>query len=144
MRFYPSSMRTGLISAFAAMVIAASVAWAGSPHFVGACTVTRAGDNLTVSCKEAGLGDEAQINVLITAEAACINPGNNNPKADNKDAVAADLNVPVQNGKANYTTTLIADFQPDCSPPMTIEWTNVLVNDVTNGISQSFAGPFLG
>jgi hypothetical protein len=40
----------------------AGTALAGSPHFVdGTVTATRTGDTLTVSGKEAGLGDETQI-----------------------------------------------------------------------------------
>ena len=52
-------------------------AWAGSAHFVGTPTITRSGDALTVSGKVAGLGDETQINVAVTADVACINPGSN-------------------------------------------------------------------
>ena len=43
---------------------------------------------------------------------------------------------------ANYTITLTATFQPDCTPPMTVVFTGVTVTDVTNGISQSFPGTF--
>jgi hypothetical protein len=35
-----------------------------------------------------------------------------------------------------------ATFQPDCSPPMTVRFTDVKVTDTTNGISQSFRGTF--
>jgi hypothetical protein len=41
----------------------------------------------------------------------------------------------VQNGKALFTIVVTADFQPDCSPPMTVEFTDVEVHDVTNGLT---------
>jgi hypothetical protein len=118
---------------FSLMAIPAA---AGSPHFVGDCSISQSGNTLTVSCKEAGLGDEAQINVELTATAICINNGGHHPKAVNKTGVAADADVPVQNGKADYTLTGTATFQPDCSPPMTVEFTNITVTDTTNNISQ--------
>ena len=37
------------VLALVATALAASVAWAGSPHFVGTPTATRSGDALTVS-----------------------------------------------------------------------------------------------
>jgi hypothetical protein len=61
------------------LMVGASTAWAGSPHFVGTATVTKSGNTLTVSAKEAGLGDEPQINITLTATALCINGGGNHP-----------------------------------------------------------------
>jgi hypothetical protein len=119
---------------FSVMAIPAT---AGSPHFVGACTFTQSGNTVTVSCKEAGLGDEAQINVELTATALCINNGGHNPKAVNKTGVAAAATVPVQNGQAKYTLSGTATFKPDCSPPMTVQFTDITVTDTTNNLSQS-------
>jgi hypothetical protein len=117
-------------------VLAATGAWAGSPHFVGACTIVSiSGTCVTVAAKEAGLGDEEQINVLLEATALCINNGGNHPKAVNKADVATAADVPVQNGKSNYTLTGCATFQPDCSPPMTVSFTDILITDTTNGIT---------
>ena len=73
-----------VLTAILAVAFGAQVAFAGSPHFVGTPTISRAGDALTVSGKVAGLGDETQINVAVTADVACVNPGNNEPKAENK------------------------------------------------------------
>jgi hypothetical protein len=50
----------------ATLALAKSTAWAGSPHFVS-CSAAEAGNVLTVDGKEAGLGDEEQINVVVTA-----------------------------------------------------------------------------
>ncbi len=132
---------------FAAMSIAAVLilaplpAWAGSPHFVS-CSVERTDDSLVVSGKEAGLGGEAKIEIEITATALCINPGGHHPKAANKQSLADDFPVTVQNGKADFSDTLTATFQPSCSPPDTIEFTNVSVCDLTNNICCPIAGTF--
>ena len=88
--------------------------WAGSPHLVGAFTTSCSGDTLTVTGKEAGLGDETQITVTISGTASCINGGDHHPKAANKESISTTEVVPVQNGKANFDLTLTATFQPDC------------------------------
>jgi hypothetical protein len=118
-------LATVLVVATAA--VAVSAAWAGSPHFVGTPTITRSGDAITVSGKAAGLGDETQINVAVTADVACVNPGNNLPKAENKGATIAEGQFPVQNGKALFSVTGTGTTDPDCSPPMTLRYSNVVV-----------------
>jgi hypothetical protein len=132
-----------LVGLALAVVAFAVPAWAGSPHFVSnTVTATRSDDSLTVSGKEAGLGDEAQVHIEVSATALCINPGGNHPKAVNKESVSVGDNFPVQNGKAEFSLTLTATFTPDCSPPMTVAFTDVTVTDTTNGISKSFPGTF--
>ena len=124
---------TGALSAVALITISAQ---AGSPHFVDDQTfATVNGSTLTVVGKEAGLGDETQIHVVLSATASCVNPGNNNPQAANKESVSAAEDVPVQNGKADFSFSVTAVFQPSCSPPMTVSFSNVSVTDTTNGIS---------
>lgn len=119
-------------------VLAVTGAWAGSPHFVSDTVVATCSDEtLTVSGKEAGLGDEAQVHIVITATALCINNGGNHPKAVNKTSVSAGDTFPVQNGKADFSLTATAVFQPDCSPPMTVEFHNITVTDITNNISRN-------
>ena len=113
--------------ALAVLALAALPAWAGSPHFVGTPTITRSGDALTVTGKVAGLGDETQINVAVTADVACVNPGNNEPKAENKGATIAEGAFPVQNGKANFSVTGTGTTSPDCSPPMVLRYSNVVL-----------------
>jgi hypothetical protein len=113
--------------ALAVLALAALPAWAGSPHFVGTPTISRSGDALTVAGKVAGLGDETQINVAVTADVACVNPGNNLPKAENKGATVAEGTFPVQNGKANFSVTGTGTTSPDCSPPMVLRYSNVVV-----------------
>ena len=115
------------VLALVAAGLAVPVAWAGSPHFVGTPTITRSGDALTVTGKVAGLGAETQINVAVTADVACVNPGNNLPKAENKGATIAEGTFPVQNGKALFRVTGTGTTSPDCSPPMTLRYSNVKV-----------------
>lgn len=122
----------------AVLVLPVTAAWAGNPHFVGAPVATisgAAGETLTVSAKEAGLGDEAQIHVVLTATASCINGGGNHPKAVNKASFSAAADEPVQNGKADYAISVTATFQPDCSPPMTVVWSEIVLTDTTNGLT---------
>jgi hypothetical protein len=136
-RFIPT-----LLVLLAAGAVGAPVAWAGSPHFVGAVTATRTGNSLTVSGKEAGLGSEEQVNIVVTATAECINKGEKHPKADNKESLSTGENVPVQNGRANFSLTVTATFKPSCAPPMTLAFTDVTVTDTTNNISANLTGTF--
>jgi hypothetical protein len=126
------------VLALATAAVAVPVAWAGSPHFIqSAFSVTRSDNTLTVSGKEAGLGDESQVHIVVSATAECINNGGKHPKAVNKTDVSAAGDFPVQNGKADFTLSVTATFQPSCSPPMTVRFTNVTVTDTTNGISKN-------
>ena len=138
-------MRKAILFAVVGLVVLAlgvPQAAAGSPHFVGAIEIDRDGNSLTVSGKLAGLGNEEQVDVQITVDAECINPGSKKPQAANKETLAAAGTFPVQNGKADFSLTVTATLQPDCSPPMTLRFSNLTVTDVTHDISQSFAGPF--
>ena len=131
------------VLALAAAVVAVPAAWAGSPHFISsAFSVTRSDNTLTVSGKEAGLGDEAQIHVELSATALCINGGGKHPKAVNKTSVSTAGDFPVQNGKADFSLSATATFQPDCAPPMTVQFTDVTVTDTTNGLTHTFSGTF--
>src|SRR2546425_7077297 len=87
----------GAVIAMLAFTVA--ITTAGSPHFIGnTITKSTSGNSLTVSGKEAGLGDEAQVHIVVTATASCINPGDHHPKAANKASVTAAGDFPVQNG----------------------------------------------
>jgi phage tail sheath gpL-like len=121
--------------ALAAVAVTAPAAIAGNPHFVGV-TATRTDSSLTVSGKEAGLGDETQVHIEVTATAECVNGGGKHPKAVNKEAVSAEGDFPVQNGKADFSLTLTASFDPECSPPMTVRFANVVVSDTEHNISE--------
>jgi hypothetical protein len=121
-------------AAFATAAIAVPAAMPGNPHPIGSCTVTQSGNTLSVVCKEAGLGGEAQVEVVGSGTAECINPGSHHPKAANKTSVSGGGQFPVQNGKADISFTMTATFSPDCTPPMTVVFSNITVTDVTNNI----------
>ena len=128
-------LKAAILTVAAVALISVPAALAGAPHFIqSAFSVTTSGNTLTVSGKEAGLGDEAQIHVELSATALCINNGGNHPKATNKASVTASGDFPVQNGKANFTLSGTAVFQPDCAPPMTVQFTDITVTDTTNGL----------
>lgn len=124
-----------------AMAAISAVAFAGNPHFVTA-DATRTNNTLTVTFKEAGLGNEPQVHVVLSATALCINNGGKHPKAVNKASVSAAGDFPVQNGKAEGTLSVTATFQPDCSPPMTVVFTNVTLTDETSGATANIPGTF--
>jgi len=124
-----------LLAPLAAVAFAAP-ALAGSAHFVGAPLVTVSGATVTVSAKEAGLGDLAQVHVVLSGTASCVNGGGNNPQAVNKTSFAQAAAEPVQNGHTDYTLSATAAFQPPCAPPMTVEFSGVTLTDTTSGISE--------
>src|SRR5215470_803725 len=94
------SLMVTIAATLGVLAIGQTTASAGSPHFVAnTVTASRTGNTLSITGKEAGLGDEAQIDIVVTATALCINPGGNHPKAVNKESVSAAGSFPVQNGK---------------------------------------------
>jgi hypothetical protein len=127
--------------ALAAVAISVPVALAGNPHFISV-SVTRTDNSLLVTGKETGLGNETQVHIEVTATAECINPGSHHPKATNKEDVSAAGDFPVQNGKAEFSLTLTATFSPDCSPPMTVVFTDVTVADTEHGVVATVPGTF--
>jgi hypothetical protein len=120
-----------LVGAIAAL---SAVAGAGSPHFVGSPTFSISGNTATVNAKEAGLGGES-IDVTLTGEAQCINGGGKHPKAVNKTGFSSTETVPVHNGQATYSIDATATFSPACAPPMTVQFTSLVLTDTTNNIS---------
>jgi phage tail sheath gpL-like len=122
--------------ALATVAVAAPPAIAGNPHFVSV-TATRADNSLIVSGKEAGLGNETQVHIEVTATAECVNGGGKHPKAVNKESVSAAGDFPVQNGKAEFSLTLTASFDPECSPPMTVRFSDVIVADTEHNLSRN-------
>jgi hypothetical protein len=135
-------MRKVLILALGALLAAAvaipALAGQKGAHFVGDPTISISGNQLSVSGKVAGLGNVDQIDVRVTADVVCVNPATNKPKAANKQSVGAEGQFPVQNGKADFSLTATATFQPSCSPPMTLEWSNVVITVTATGVSLTF------
>jgi hypothetical protein len=125
----------------AVFTMTAAPALAGSAHYVSVSAV-RSGDTLTISGKEAGLGNLDQVHIVATATAQCVNPGGNHPKAVNKESVSTEGDFPVQNGHADFSLDLAAVFSPSCSPPMSVVFTDVSVTDTTNDVTATLPGPF--
>jgi hypothetical protein len=115
----------GIFLAVAAVSLFTLPLLAGNAHFVGVPQIAVSGDSLVASGKVAGLGNVPQIDVTLSADAACVNRGGNKPSAENKQTFSSAGSFPVQNGKALFTLDLEAVFQPACTPPMRVEWSNV-------------------
>ena len=126
-----------LLSSMVVLLLSASVVLAGNPQFV-TCTQGTVGNTVTAEGKIAGLGNETQVHIVLTADAACVNPGGNHPKADNKEAVMAEGTFPAQNGKALFSLDAKATFSPSCSPPMSVEFSNIAVCDDEHGVCCKF------
>jgi hypothetical protein len=125
------------MAVLATLAFATSASWAGNPHFV-TCTETISGNTITVDGKEAGLGSETQVHIELNATAQCVNPGSNKPKAANKQSLNSAGDFPVQNGQAVFQLSVTASFQPDCSPPMSVIFTDVSACDTEHGVCCSF------
>jgi hypothetical protein len=62
-----------------------------------------------------------------------------------KQSFAAGGDFPVQNGKADFSVPATVTFQPPCSPPMTVEFSNVTVTvtaDDGTFLQHRFSGTF--
>jgi hypothetical protein len=136
-----SVLLIGVLAVF--MALAVPAAWATSPHFISANVTSVTSNTITVSFKEAGLGNSlSSVNISISATVECINGGSNHPKANNKEAVGASGTFNVSNGQATGSLTATASPSLTCSPPMTIAWTDVTVTDTTFNDSTSIPGTF--
>ena len=132
-----------LVVPVVAVITFTASALAVSPHFIFA-NVTNVGSNsITVSFKEAGLGNSLNsVNISVTGTAECINPGSHHPKASNKESVSASGTFNVSNGNATGSLTATASLSPPCSPPMTICWTGLSITDTTFSDTKNIPGTF--
>jgi len=133
-----------IFGALAAVVFAAGPALAVSAHFNFANVTSVTSNSITVSFKEAGLGNSLDsVNISVSGSAECINPGSHHPKAANKTAESASGTFNVSNGQATGSLTMVAtNISPPCSPPMVIAWTDLVVTDTTFNDSISIPGTF--
>jgi hypothetical protein len=130
-------MRRGLfVLSFVTLLIgfgaAPASAGVSGAHF-NFVNVSIDGNTLNVEGREAGLGNVDQVHIVLTATAECINGGGRHPRAVNKTSVTQEGDFPVQNGHADFSFSATAAFQPSCSPPMTVRWSNITVTDTTTG-----------
>jgi hypothetical protein len=125
-------MRKSILTMICVVAIAgltATIASASSIHFIKSATsATRSGNSLVADFKISGLGlTVTQVDVKLQADAQCVNPGSNKPKAANKGTFSAEGTFTVNNGTAEGQLTLSPSFQPDCTPPMTVVFSNVVL-----------------
>jgi hypothetical protein len=118
-----------MISVVAIAGLTATIASASSIHFIKSATnAARSGNSLVADFKISGLGlTVTQVDVKLQADAECVNPGSNKPKAANKGTFSAEGTFTVNNGTAEGELTLSPSFQPDCTPPMTVVFSNVVL-----------------
>jgi len=113
---------------------------------------------LFITFREVGLGSNDGTNYLVTADATatygCINRGSKHPKASNKQTVSGPVSASAtftsdNNGNVSGAIAIAplpaGDFS--CPPGQSLElisvsYSNVVLADVTNGISASFPGPY--
>lgn len=143
-----------LILAILAVCFLAGMVWAASPHFVKSnISIDRVGC-LSSSFKEAGLGDNLQIEISLTANAVavwqCVNKGGNCPQAANKTTVTEQVSAnglfSVKNGQVTGNLTVCPPEAPDSfSCPgnqivslAAIQYTNIILKDVTNNVQVVF------
>jgi len=136
----------------------ATSAAAASAHFVRGPDASLSTSDLTVTWKEAGLGDTVSVNYLATATAAaryqCVNRGGKCPAAANKEEVFTDVSAPGtfssgKNGSITGSLTIEAPVGPMVCPGnqvkvlTAVSYTNIALADTTNGISAPATPPSL-
>jgi hypothetical protein len=135
--------------------LAAQAALAVSPHFIRA-SAARSGNNLVVTWKEAGLGDNLNIDYTASATAtrvdSCVNNGGQIPSDPKKTTTVAQVSAEgtfsVKNGSVNGSLTLSPPATTLSCPPgqratlISLSYTNVSITDETNGITEPIPGTF--
>jgi hypothetical protein len=117
-----------LMSAVFGVAVAATPAFADSPHFLYADnSVSGSTGALTTSFKDAGLGTgTTSIQITLTVDNAtavyqCFNNGGNHPKAGNKETVSTSLSTtgsfPVRHGQTTASLTVGPPDPGDFSCP---------------------------
>ncbi len=126
-------------------VLGTTPALADSPHFVYANVTSVTQNSVIVAFKEAGLDNSLNsVTISVSGQAQCVNPGGNQPQAANKQSFSTSGVFGVSNGNATGSETVVADLQPKCSPPMTVQWSGLKVTDETTSDSVSIPGTFTG
>jgi hypothetical protein len=132
-----------LIAGLLAVGLTATSALAVSPHFLYANVTSVTSSSITVSFKEAGLGNSlSSVNITLSGSAECINPGSKHPKAENKTGFLVGDTFNVSNGQATGSLTYTVTVKPSCTPPMTLAFTDLVVTDTTFNDSISIPGTF--
>ena len=132
-----------IAAVFATAALAVPAALADSPHFIKASASIDNAGNLVCTFKEAGLGttvvtEHVSCSADASAEYACINGGNNHPKAANKETVSGPVSgggdFPVRNGSATGRITVAPPGPGDFSCPngqtlvlASVSYTNIVL-----------------
>jgi hypothetical protein len=143
-----------VFATLAALACAAGIGWADSPHFIKATGELNEDGSLTVSWKEAGLGDNELISYIASADATatyhCVNNGGQCPNAANKTTVSGPVSAEGtfasgRNGQITQSLTIAApapnpgDFECPAGQTLRLSeigYTNIQVTDVTNSVSE--------
>jgi hypothetical protein len=148
-----------ILTVGAALTLALAIttaAFADSPHFLRASASLDNSGNLVCTFKEVGLGNTATTaNITCSADAsatyACINGGNNHPKASNKETVNGPVSgggaFDVRNGQTTGSITVAPPGAGDFSCPngqrlvlAEVSYTNILLTNTDNGDSADVPG----
>ena len=156
MKFLSNRVMPGL-----ALACFTAAAFAASAHFVRGPTasINSTTGDVTVTWKEAGLGDTASVNYVASATAAaryqCVNRGGKCPAAANKQDVLSNVSASgtFQSGKnGSINGSLI--FEPpegtlNCPggqvlKTVSVSYTNISLADTTNGVAAGAEPSALG
>jgi hypothetical protein len=139
----------------AALAVGIGPALATSPHFIktSASGVNNNG-SLSVSWKEAGLGNNQNITYLLQADSsavyACINHGGNHPSASNKETVSGPVSATGtfnsgMNGNISASLTVNPPGPGSFMCPgnqklvlASVSYSNVSLTDQTNSLTETF------
>lgn len=142
-----------VLGALVLVVCAVAVVYAASPHFVGKVAATLVGTNVRVDFKEAGLGDNQNIDCVAsangTATYVCVNNGGQCPNAANKATVSGPVTAEGtfnsgQNGQITASLTFTPPGPGTFSCPggqtltlNSVTYSGISISDTTNNVSQA-------
>jgi hypothetical protein len=147
-----------IAAAIALVVLAAGSALAGPPqtsgaHFMSATGSVNASGALVVAFDEAGVGTSSitySLNADATAVYACINGGNNHPKAANKETINGDVTggatFEPKHGRVTGSVSAGPISAGSFSCPSgqrlvlaSVSYTNIVLTDTQNNVSVAIA-----
>lgn len=146
-----------LVTFLLVFVLGVTTVLAANPHFIRASASINNAGNLVVKWKEAGLGNNQNIDYLASATAsgyyACINKGGNHPQASNKEAFQSNVNAggTFNSGQNGQISAQLVVHPPSSSLNCPgnqvrvlacVTYTNVSLKDVTNDVTAPISGSY--
>jgi len=145
----------------AVAALCTGVTFAASPHFITATdSINAVTGVLTCSWKEAGLGDNLNIDYKCEAQGnatyVCVNNGGSNPSAKNKTNVTGEVSATgtFSSGKNGAITASLTVNPPSagsftCPSGQSLElaqvsYTGVFIIDLTNGVQEQLRNQSTG